>query len=366
MELIKAYVGITLAGLFFVLILAALLVIVDHKARIRPEEARDWWSIQGHRKDHPIWAWFVSVILWVIVGSIIFGIIYRKGFDHHGPQYAKKLAQLVVKTEEEKEKSPLFKEVKKETIFSRKAHFHNLIKDPTEEGKQPVCYYCHGNYPHKRQPMIRTLLNMHTQFIGCMTCHVEGIPEEEFRLAWYNYSGIKPKGRPFGLAYDPATGALEKTDDYYSKIVVFVKDKDGKERPLEIPEDDPKAREFIKIRGELTPEEQGKIKNMFHKNVRPKGRFCTRCHRTKDSYIPFEELGFSKERILDLTGLNIVGIVQKYKEFYIPTIFRDTKEPANVEEILGKEERPVEIPVEMLRDPRFWWKGKYMAPPAER
>lgn len=358
MEIFKAYAGIAFAGLFFILLLSLLLVIIDHKSRMQGERVKDRWSIRGERRDHPAWAWMVSVILWVIVGSIFIGTLHRNLTGGHGGSHASATAAFASEDTGHRTESALLKRVKQETIFDRKAHFHNLVDDPTEEGKQPVCYYCHGSFPHKRQPMIRTLLNMHTQFVGCMTCHVEDIPEEELKVDWYNYSGIQPKGGPFGLDYNPETGALEDTDDYYSKITVFVTER-GELEPLEIPEDEPRAKEFIKVRGELTPEEQGRVKNLFHTNVAPKGRFCTRCHRTEGGLIPFKKLGFSEQRVRDLTGLNIVSITQKYKKFYIPSIFRDETSKERADKILGKEEETPEIAPSQLRDPRYWWKQKY-------
>ena len=365
---LTSIVYVALTALFFVTLLAMLLVIIDHKSALPAarDERPGAWSIRGKRDNHPLWAWLVSMALWSICAMIIVGIAARLGFEHGGPQYALKVASFFEEksAEEEVEESKLLKEIRKGSVVQLKAHFHHTLEefeegDPTEKGKQPVCFYCHGNYPHKRQRMIRTLLNMHTQFIGCMTCHLEGYDEDRLVLRWYNYSGIKPSGRPFGLDYDPETGSIEETDDYYSRITVFVKEEGGAERMMEIPEDDPTAQEFIRIRGKLTPEEQGKVKNRFHKGVGPKGRFCTRCHRTDDSFIPFKKLGFSERRIADLTGLNIVSIVQKYKEFYIPTIYRDVTTEEKSRQIMGPEQEPVEIPEDALKDPRFWWKQKY-------
>jgi len=342
---------VSVAAVFFITIIVGLLIIVDHKAKMRGNKSDDVWSIQGERDSHPIWAWFVSMSLWSIWAMLIIGIVARVGFGDGKVHSEKK--------EDKKGSGYAFlKELKEVTIFDKKAHFHNLVKDFTEEGKQPVCYYCHGSYPHKRQKMVRALLNMHTQFIGCMTCHADGIPGEDMEIKWANYSGIKPIGKPFGLSYDPATGALDKTDDYYSKIIVFVKG-----TILEIPEDEPRAQEFIKVRGQITSQEADNIKSIFHKNVGAKGRFCTRCHRTEDSLIPFKGLGFSEQRVKDLTGLNIVSITQKYKDFYIPSIFNDpTASPKKTEELLGKHQDAPKISTEGLSDPKLWWMQKFSAP----
>jgi len=62
-----------------------------------------------------------------------------------------------------------------------------------------------------------------------------------------------------------------------------------------------------------------------------------------------------------LTGLNIVGIVTKYKDIYIPSILRGTGKPEEADRILGQEETaPKSIPSGLLTEPLFWWRQNYM------
>ncbi|HFC53448.1 MAG TPA: hypothetical protein ENJ43_03340 [Gammaproteobacteria bacterium] len=342
-------VFIALAVVLFVFFAIAVLIIIDHKAKIPGPETSDLFSVSGIRGNHPVWAWMVSFFLWFIIGSLLLIITYNM------------LKPLLVH-EEEKDETFLGK-VDAEARAERLRHFHNSPKEaPYSRGKQPVCYYCHGEFPHAQKPMVRTLLNMHTQFIGCMTCHTDSkkIPEGQLVLKWLNYSGIKTTGKPFGTDTDPVTGGLIETDDYFSKIVPYQKRADGKETLLEITENSDEAREFIAVRGDLTTQQQGAIKKMFHTLVNPVGRFCTRCHAAEEeSYIPFRKLGFSEKRITALTNLNIVGIVQKYKEFYIPTIFRGDMSQQEQEVLLGKDKPAPEVDEEMLDDPRSWWRKTY-------
>lgn len=339
-------------------ILAALFYVdysVNTKVR-RENEPTTLYGL-GERKSHPVWAWMVGAVIWSIMAFVAFGTVQYMLYGHHGPHYAHLFEK---KGGTPREESKLLKEVAYQEYSERKKHFHNLLPDSPVEEKQPVCYYCHGNMPHKREKFIRVMMNMHTQFIGCMTCHVREIDEKDIVLKWYNYSQIKVVGKPFGIEYDPKTGGLAETDDIYSKVVAFVKI-GGVEKMLEIPEYEPMALDFIKIRDRLTTEEQGKVKNKFHANVAPKGRFCSRCHTDESvSYIPYKALGFSEARKSDLTGLNIVGIVTKYKEFYIPTIFRGSEKSEEVNRVIGQEVAPKGVPGETLGDPRSWWRQNYM------
>lgn len=343
---------VALAVVMFVLFAIAVLIIVDHKARIPGEVRRDFFTITGVRRSHPVWSWMVSFVLWTIIVALMAATLY----SFFGPGHRKEAVvtgpKMLTKLEAERQ-------------AERIRHFHNLPKiDPTALGKRPVCYYCHGDYPHAKKPMIRTLLNMHTQFVGCLTCHTNSnkIPEDTMVLRWLNYSGIAVKGKPFGTEVDTAAGGLLETDDFYSKIVAY-RVEDGKEHLIEIPEDAPEAQEFLKLRGQLSSQDQESVKKAFHNLVNPIGRFCTRCHaQEKESYIPFRRLGFSERRITTLTNLEIVGLVQKYKEFYIPTIFGQGISKEQQDVLVGQ---PVQLPepsVEMKKDPRAWWRKTYETP----
>ena len=342
---------IALAVMMFVFFAIAILVIIDHKAKIPGVETDDLFSVTGIRRNHPIWAWMVSVFLWFIIASLLLIVSYTL------------LSHLFVKEEVAEDKSFLDK-VSMQAEVERIRHFHNSPKEMAfRKGKQPVCFYCHGDYPHSSTPMVRTLLNMHTMYVGCMTCHAspKKIPEERMSFRWLNYSGIPTTGKPFGTEYDPVTGNLVDTDDQFSKIVPYYTTDDGKEELLEITEDAPEAQEFIAMRGQLNTQQQGAIKKRFHNIVNPKGRFCTRCHvppEGKDALLPFDELGFSKERTRALTNLNIAGLVQKYKEFYMELVFLGNA-PEDGKELLGEDIEVPEGSAQMKDDPRSWWRANF-------
>jgi len=335
------------AVMLFVFFAIAMLVIIDHKAKIPSGEKTDIWSVSGIRRNHPIWAWMVSLFLWFIIGSLLVIVSYN-------------LLSHVFLPEEVKQRSFL-ENVDREAALERIRHFHNSPEKASySQGKQPVCFYCHGEFPHAKRPMVRTLLNMHTQFVGCMTCHAnnEKIPEEQLTFRWLNYSGVEVTGAPYGTAYDPDSGNLIETDDQHSKIVPYRIKANGEEELLEITENAPEAQEFIAMRGQLTTQQQGSVKKMFHTIVNPIGRFCTRCHVAEEGkgYLPFKELGFSDGRARDLTNLNIAGLVQKYKEFYMELVFLGKESDEETEALVGEEAYLPEVTDELKDDPRSWWR----------
>jgi hypothetical protein len=59
-------------------------------------------------------------------------------------------------------------------------------------------------------------------------------------------------------------------------------------------------------------------KAKLHEHISDKPVFCSDCHK-KDGYLDFKELGFPKQRIDHLNSTEIVGMIEKYKKFYLPS-----------------------------------------------
>ncbi|HHJ15250.1 MAG TPA: hypothetical protein ENJ80_00975 [Gammaproteobacteria bacterium] len=341
---------IVLTVLLFIMLGIAMLVIVDHKAKIPGAFHNDPFSISGLRRGHPV----ISFLTTLILGSIILALLFELtvamtellGFPRTAEQ-----PQLLQKLGEQR-------------FTERMRHFHN---EPEEDlvnlGKKQVCFYCHGDFPHSKQRMVRTLLNMHTQFVGCMTCHTDPrkVPEESYEFAWLNYSGIDVTGPHYGTSINPDTGFLVDTDDYYSKIVIY--DTRGEEKKLlEITEQSPDAQEFLAVRDTASDQDMEALRKHFHAQVSPKGRFCSRCHTPEDeSYLPFRQLGFSDRRVGDVTNLNLVGIVEKYREFYLPKLFSSDLSLPDSKALVG-ESHEAPISNEEAAKPRAWWRKSTLPP----
>lgn len=340
---------VVLTVIFFMLFGIAILVIVDHKAKIPDTFRDDPFSISGLRRDHPVIGFLTTLILGAIIIALLIEITLTLGSDLH--------------LFKEKEPPKLLQKLSHQRFTEKMRHFHNAPEqDLVNLGKKPVCFYCHGDYPHSKQRMIRTLLNMHTQFIGCMTCHNDPrkIKEKTLSFYWLNYSGISVTGPPYGTSLDRKTGYLVKTDNYYSKVVAYTS-RNGAEELLEITEDSPDAKDFIQVRETLSDKDREAVKKAFHKLVSPKGRFCTRCHTSeKESYLPFRKLGFSDRRVSDLTNLNIVGIVQKYRQFYMPNLLKSDVSLPDLDVLVGKQDKRAakaeKKAGKKAKQPNAWWR----------
>lgn len=319
---------IVLTVLLIMALSAAIIVVIDHKARIPGDFIKHPFAIIGKRHDHPVISFIAATILICIISFLVLEVTIV-------------MAERLGVFNNEGGGSDLLEKLHEQRFTERMRHFHNeLEQNLVDRGKKQACFYCHGDYPHSKTPMIRALLNMHTQFIGCMTCHTDAkkIPEDSYQFRWLNYSGIKVTGPPYGSDINPETGFLVDTDDYYSKIVIYNEVDEG-DGLLELTEDDPEVQEFADLvsKGQLTDADREGLKRRFHKLIKGEGRKCSRCHTQEtDSYLPFQALGFATERISDLTNLNIVGIVEKYHEFHLPDLMKEDAQHPNARPPAGE------------------------------
>lgn len=345
MHEIETYSTFTIvaAVVLFFLLGIAIIVIIDHKSRLPGGFTSNPFSIIGLRRDHPFLAFITATILLSIIAALILEMVIALGSLFGLDELKKEPELLTVLTEHRTEE--------------QRRHFHHFPDDfKPIQGKKNICLACHGDFPHSKKPMIRTINNMHTQFIGCLTCHADPkkIPEESLDLRWLNFSGIKVTGPKFGTDIDKKTGLLVETDDYFSRIVAYQKKETGEEL-LEIVSDDPRMKEFEKIKNKLSDADREAVKKRFHKSIMSKGRACSRCHTEESkSFIPFRKLGFSERRTFDLTNLNIVGLIEKYKSFYMPNLMGTEK--------ADSPGRTKASGNSMKRDPRSWWKEMYDSP----
>ena len=338
---------IVLTVLLFMVLGIAILVVVDHKAQIPGGDFQsNPFSIKGiHRREHPFISFLTMLILFAIIASLLFELTVTLG---------EQFGWFV-----EKEEPKLLQELRIQRVTERNRHFHNEpAVDLLNLGEKSVCFSCHGDYPHSKEPMIRTLLNMHTQFAGCMTCHndPDKIDQESLSFTWLNFSGIEVTGKPFGIDVDPNTGYLQETDDFYSKIVAYRKTENGTEL-LETHETDPRVQEYLEIKDQLSNAELDAVKKSYHKIVSSQGRLCSVCHTAEsESYLPFRKLGFSDKRIDDITNLNIIGIIEKYKKFYLPNLFEKSLSPQK-----AGAKKKARAPT-ASDNPQDWWQKNFDAP----
>lgn len=269
------------------------------------------------RLEHPKSVYIIGFIFKIITLSVLIAVVYQITFSPHGPAVLVPIQKKI----EEGQRSAILEEVKKHEEYEKHRHFHNIVEYPQlPENMRPVCYICHSDYPHSNNKTVRAMLNMHTQFFVCETCHIDPKEGTEIKYKWYNPYDPNPQGPFFGTDYDPETGNLIEVSDYFSKIAPYFIKGDKLVSAIQI-QDSALAKDYVKVRDQLTPEQRDNVKKKFHVNIKAKGHECKACH-SKKSILEFKELGFASNRTVDLQQLNITGLVTKYEKFYIPNLFK--------------------------------------------
>jgi hypothetical protein len=273
------------------------------------------------RQEHPKSVYLIGLFVWLIILFVLAGVVNHLAFSSRGPGLLIPLLKKIQKKE-----SPIMEEFKKHREAQEHLHFHHFAEVPQlPEALQPTCFICHSNLPHNKTKKIRAMLNMHTNYLACETCHLEKNKEKTIVYKWYSPVEKNPKGPFFGTAYDPETGELEMVNDQFSKIAPFYEE-NGNLTSIVHMQDAPLAKDYVKIRDQLTPEQREGVTKRFHVDILAKGPDCQTCHSTK-SILDFKALGFSPKRTVDIEQLNIKGIITKYDEFYLPDLFKESMRP---------------------------------------
>jgi hypothetical protein len=268
------------------------------------------------RQNHPKSVYLIGIFVWCIVLFVLAGVVNHLAFSSRGPGL---LVPLVKKIQ--KKESPLLVAFKKHREAEEHQHFHHFVDVPAlPEAQRPTCYICHSNLPHSKTKKIRAMLNMHSNYLACETCHLKKVEGRTVVYKWSSPVEKRPQGPFFGTAYDPETGELGISHDRYAKITPFY-EQEGGLTAIAHQQDAPMARDYVGIRDQLTPEQREGVTKRFHVDILDKGQACQTCHAT-GGLLDFKALGFSAKRTIDIEQLNIKGIITKYDAFYLPDLFK--------------------------------------------
>jgi hypothetical protein len=258
-------------------------------------------------------------------------IIWKVTFGHIVHEYTdRKEAQEIAKFKEEKremlEEKTTFEKIILESDERVKhylgyrileevrieGHFHHIGFDIGPD-KRSYCVGCHGDMPHDAAKDIRAFLNMHAFFVGCQTCHVKLENEEKTGVfKWYD--------RATGEIVDsPVTKARPGT--FRSKIIPFERVK-GELRRIDSDDRIEFAREYDDREDNLTEAQKSRAKKLIHKIISKEPVKCEDCHQKENPLLPFEAIGYPKERIDSITGTEVVGMIKNYTEFYMPKMLQ--------------------------------------------
>lgn len=190
-----------------------------------------------------------------------------------------------------------------------KNNFHN-IQVPDTEDRVSLCVTCHGIMPHDYNLDMRSFRNKHDANIACETCHIVGKGNPGF--AWYNVNnGAVVKKIDIN-------GALILSD---YKIIAFYGGVPAKYDKSVLKKD---AEDLLLRASKLSASERREMIKPFHENLTTAEDAvkCVRCHTADNgekSFLPLLSLGYSQGRIRMIMNSEVIGLLMKYNEFYLPS-----------------------------------------------
>ena len=195
------------------------------------------------------------------------------------------------------------------TGMNKQDHFHNLDQSLLKIAKSPsVCFKCHGSYPHSKSKKIRAFLNAHVYFMACEVCHLKEKKRERVTFEWL----------------DDKTGkVMDIYPDKMNAKIVPVEMVGGSIKRLDESGDSKFVEEYLRRRNMLDADQVAVAKERTHRNVSDTPIYCDDCHTMeKEPYLPYEDLNYTQQRISEVVGSEVVGMVNKYKNFYLPNLIR--------------------------------------------
>jgi hypothetical protein len=264
----------------------------------------------------------IRLILFLVISSLVVLLsihivnIGREKASHKGEFLT--IERLQSEQTDAMGKSTLVKEFIEQRIRQLHQRFHHLPHEPEIDTPHlSQCLMCHSLLPHSKNERIRVMMNMHSDFLNCETCHYKK-DRDTIHYVWYDMEidNDVTRGPKFGTSYEPATGMLEGIDNHISKITP-VRTVKSKEEILFMPQSDPMARDYLVVQDKLNPGQREVAKKKFHGEIDGKGWACRDCHKEK-GILNFHDLGFSEKRIEEIQNLEIVGLFEKYEVFHLP------------------------------------------------
>jgi hypothetical protein len=202
-------------------------------------------------------------------------------------------------------------------------HFHLGLEDKALDAwaEKSTCIICHTVYPHGRNKQAMAIINLHTEFVTCNTCHLKLSEKSGLQFGWVNPPGMTPTDKPYGTSIDPETGVFTQTGNHVSKITPLHM-VDGVLRPYMLEQDCAAALKYMSEKDTYTEAMKKNIVDTMHKDTEIKEFvLCRQCH-SADGIIPFEKLGFDQTRTNQLRRMEIGGMLTNYDTFYFPDLFK--------------------------------------------
>jgi hypothetical protein len=206
-----------------------------------------------------------------------------------------------------------------------KGRFHH-IGFSIQKDEFSTCVRCHGNVPHDQSREIRSFLNMHTYYLACETCHSQPKKgQAAWSFGWYDKTTGKKVSNPQALL-DIAKSYTSKDEKWqypiygnYGAKITPTTGQGSEAKLLHGQKEMAFVVRYLNDQKNLEAAQKSQMKKVIHRKVSKLPVQCKSCHQQgKKKYVPFETLGYPPMRVSELTDLAVVGMIQKYKKFYLP------------------------------------------------
>jgi hypothetical protein len=202
-------------------------------------------------------------------------------------------------------------------------HFHLGVEDKALDAwaEKSSCIICHTVYPHGRNKQAMAIINLHTEFMTCNTCHLKLSEKTGLRFGWVNPPGMNPTDKPYGTSIDAKTGYLAPSSNHVSKITPLHL-VEGALHPYMSEQDIASSMKYMAGKDSYTEEQKKQIVDSMHKDTEIKEFvMCKQCH-SSTGIMPFAQLGFDQTRANQLQQMEIGGMLTNYEIFYFPDLFK--------------------------------------------
>ena len=213
------------------------------------------------------------------------------------------------------------KEQEREQIHD---HFHQITEDIKLEvwGNRSTCIICHSPYPHGKNLRATAVMNLHTEFMTCYSCHLKVAETEEVQFGWIDPRGHTAETASYGVQTNAFSKPITLGENTLSKLTPFRKI-DAVWEPITAEKDVDSALRYIEGKENNPPEVNKAIEDTLHRRTELKEFIrCSRCHSEK-GILNFKELGFEPERVQQLQKMEIGGIFTNYDTLYFPELFEE-------------------------------------------
>lgn len=187
------------------------------------------------------------------------------------------------------------------------APFHRRPQQPINQG-ETFCQMCHLPLPHRDSLWTRALLNMHSRYIACSTCHFR--PKNvTFAYRWFDFSSAQVLGADSSRFRAGRDLDNEDLPDGNVKIAPFWQDKPVVPLPSSA-----EAQAIARQWRAGDTEQKIQLHAQLHRPIEPQGLSCDGCHQEKKPLFSLQDLGADPNQARQIQRHVVPQFFSRYRD----------------------------------------------------